>query len=240
MVADRSDDGGPAGSTSATGAEATPVEFNGGSLDVAALVDSLQGSVVSIDATVQQYNGPFSSEAHGAGTGIVLDDGYIVTNAHVVEGASAVTITPANGSEPRDATIVGGDTTADIAVLHVDDTSGLRPAKLGNSDDIAVGDDVIAVGNALALEGGQSVTRGIVSAVDRSLDTGNGTLTGLVQTDAAISSGNSGGPLVNADGEVVGINTAVLQSNPNMAANNIGFAISIDKALQTADQVIGR
>jgi putative serine protease PepD len=103
---------------------------------------------------------------------------------------------------------------------------------------VHVGDDVVAIGNALALEGGLTVTRGIVSALDRSIQRGTGTLTGLVQTDAAISSGNSGGALVNAAGQVIGINTAVAASGGSVTASNIGFAISIDHAMATVDHLL--
>jgi S1-C subfamily serine protease len=113
-------------------------------------------------------------------------------------------------------------------VVQLDDPTGVVPAKLGSSEDVAVGDQVVAIGNALALEGGPTVTEGIVSALNRSIDTANGTLTGLIQTDAAISSGNSGGPLVNAAGQVIGMNTAVAASSGSVNASNIGFAISID------------
>ena len=112
--------------------------------------------------------------------------------------------------------------------------SDLTPATLGDSDATIVGDDVVAVGNALALEGGMSVTRGIVSALHRSIEagseSGSESLSGLIQTDAAISSGNSGGPLVNSKGEVIGINTAVAGSSNGTTASNIGFAIPIDTA----------
>src|SRR4029077_5930355 len=101
-----------------------------------------------------------------------------------------------------------------------------------------VGDDVVAIGNALALEGGLTVTEGIVSALDRSIETSSGPLHGLIQTDAAISSGNSGGALVNANGEVIGINTAVATSSGTVQASNIGFAIAIDKARSTATRLI--
>ena len=106
------------------------------------------------------------------------------------------------------------------------------------SGDVAVGDQVVAIGNALALDGGPTVTQGIVSALGRTIDTDQGTLTGLIQTDAAISSGNSGGPLVDAAGEVVGINTAVAASNGQQQASNIGFVIPIANALAIADAVI--
>ena len=157
--------------------------------------------------------------------------GSILTNAHVIEGASVDhrhrprVEHPAHRDRRRTS-----DAGADLALLQVDDTSGLVAAPLGSSADLQVGDDVVAIGNALALEGGLTVTQGIVSATGRSLETESGRLDDLIQTDAAISSGNSGGPLVNAAGEVVGINTAVATSSGAVSASNIGFAISIDTA----------
>jgi putative serine protease PepD len=128
-------------------------------------------------------------------------------------------------TEPRDAKVVGIDVPNDLALLSIDAT-GLRPVVFADPAGISVGDQVVAIGYALDLDGGASVTSGIVSALDRTMITQSGALGGLIQTDAAISSGNSGGPLVNAAGEVVGINTAVATSTTNRAANNVGFAIS--------------
>ena len=118
---------------------------------------------------------------------------------------------------------------------------GLVPAHLatGSSQAVQVGDDVVAIGNALALEGGMTVTQGIVSATDRQITDENGTLSGLIQTDAAISSGNSGGPLVNAKGEVVGMNTAVAASGGGVEASNIGFVIPITTATSIAHDLLG-
>lgn len=224
------------GSSTAASA-ATSTAFDGDSVDVASVVDSLRASVVSVDTTVQTRQGPFPVEGHGAGTGVVIDDdGHVLTNAHVVEGATQVTIT-VDGST-RAATVVASDASADVAVLLVGDPTGLVAAPI--ADVVSVGDDVLAIGNALALEGDLTVTRGIVSAVGRSIETSNGTLEGLVQTDAAISSGNSGGPLVNARGEVVGINTAVASSDATTQASNVGFAISIDQALDVAEGLLAR
>src|SRR5690606_11924569 len=104
----------------------------------------------------------------------------------------------------RDADLLGLDRENDLALLRVDDVDSLVPAELGSTEDVQVGDEVIAIGNALGLRGGPSVTRGIVSALGRSIDTRFGTITGLIQTDASISSGNSGGPLVDARGRVIG------------------------------------
>jgi putative serine protease PepD len=193
---------------------------------------------VSIETEVVFRRGRRVTSGTGAGTGIVLEEGLVLTNAHVVGGADAVTVTGADGRVRR-ATIVAGDASSDIAVLRVEDATGLVPATLGSDDDVAVGDDVVAIGNALALEGGLTVTRGIVSALDRSIETATGTLEGLVQTDAAISSGNSGGALVNAVGQVIGVNTAVASSGGPVTASNIGFAISIDHAMATVDRLLG-
>jgi serine protease Do len=221
---------------------ATPASANsrlsGDETDVAAIVASLQASVVSVEASVSSGQGPFASQGSAAGTGVVVGDGIILTNAHVVDGARSVAVTASGDDQARDAEVVASDTATDIAVLRVSDTDGLAVANLGSSSSTAVGDDVVAIGNALALEGGMTVTRGIVSALDRELDTDNGTLTGLLQTDAAISSGNSGGPLVNASGQVIGINTAVATSGQGVEASNIGFAIPIDKAMDEVDQML--
>lgn len=197
-----------------------------GALDVAGVVADVGPAVVSIQTDIGGRR-----QASAAGTGIVLTaNGEVLTNAHVVQGATTIHVTLAGESQSRTATLVGADTDADLALLRIDDASGLPVATLGSSADLAVGDDVVAIGNALALRGGPTVTRGIVSALGRSLDTGDGTMTGLVQTDASISSGNSGGPLVNAAGEVIGINTAVATTGGGTAAENIGFAIAIDVA----------
>jgi len=214
------------------------IDFAGETLDVADVLASVKSSVVSIETTVRVRQGPFVNEGQGAGTGIVLDgDGYILTNAHVVADATEIEVTVPGDDTPRAAELVASDESADIAVIRVEKTDGLVAADLGDSGDLQVGDQVVAIGNALALEGGMTVTQGIVSALDRSIDTENGSLTGLIQTDAAISSGNSGGPLVNAKGEVIGMNTAVAQSGGGVSASNIGFAISIDTAMDVVNSL---
>jgi putative serine protease PepD len=227
--------------TSSVAVERASATFAGAPMDVAAALDSVKASVVSIETTIRVRQGPYVQQGTGAGTGIVLDGlGHVITNAHVVEGATSVQVTVDGESAARSATVVARDTGADIAVLQVDDAGGLVPATFATGVGVQVGDQVIAIGNALALEGGLSVTEGIVSAVNRSIDTDSGTLTGLLQTDAAISSGNSGGPLVDAAGQVVGINTAVAASSSSVQASNIGFAISIDKALALAQELLAR
>lgn len=231
-------DGDTATQVPVTTASPASVVLDGDTLDVAGVLAAVEPSVVSIETTVEVRQGPFVSEGAGAGTGVVIDDrGYILTNAHVVENATSITVTL--DGVARDATLVGADPSADIAVLRVDDTRGLVAADLAQAGATAVGDQVVAIGNALALEGGLTVTEGIVSALDRSIETASGTLDGLIQTDAAISSGNSGGALVNAAGQVIGINTAVASSSGSVQASNIGFAISIQDAMAVADEIIG-
>lgn len=218
---------------------ASNVSLRSGTLDVADVLAAVEPSVVSITTSVRVRQGPFVQEGQAAGTGVVIDaeQGFVLTNAHVVADATSITVTV--GGEDREATLVGADTDADIAVVRLADTSGLVAAAIADDGSTAVGDDVVAIGNALALEGGLTVTEGIVSALDRSLETESGSLDGLIQTDAAISSGNSGGPLVNAAGQVVGINTAVASSTGTVSASNIGFAISIHDAIDVADQIVG-
>jgi len=217
-------------------------QIAGDELDVAAILAKVGPSVVAIDTEITQRRGPYTARGRGAGTGVVLTaDGEILTNAHVVDGATTITVTVNGTDQALPATLVAADTRNDLALLKVQGVSDLTPATLGSSDATVVGDDVVAVGNALALEGGMSVTRGIVSALHRSIEagseSGSESLSGLIQTDAAISSGNSGGPLVNAHGEVIGINTAVAGSSDTTTASNIGFAIPIDTAKQIVDQL---
>jgi S1-C subfamily serine protease len=214
-------------------ASASP-ELAGDSLDVAQVVAKVEPAVVSIRASTNQ--GPFSSTA--AGSGIILtSDGEVLTNAHVVQGANSVTVTLNGQSQARSARLVGIDTGNDLALLKINGASNLPTATIGNSSGVAVGDDAVAIGNALALSGGPTVTRGIISALNRSIDTQSGQMTGLIQTDASISSGNSGGPLVNAAGQVIGISTAVATSSQTTTAENIGFAIPIDKAMSVVHQL---
>ena len=190
--------------------------------DIAAIIEKDEPAIVAITTG----DGPGSGSG-GAGTGFVItQDGYIVTNNHVAENATNIEVAFTNG-EIESAKIVGTDPSADLAVLKVDRT-GLPAVELGDSDAVQVGDEVVAIGNALALEGGLSVTRGIISGTDRNVDTDVGSsLVGMLQTDAAINPGNSGGPLLDAQGRVVGINTAI--ANP-ASAQNVGFAIPISKA----------
>jgi putative serine protease PepD len=193
----------------------------------------LANSVVTISTTIKEDFGG----GRGVGTGVVLtSDGQILTNAHVVEDASEVVVRFAGETEPRVAKILASDLGNDLALLKIDAT-GLVAATFAKPGSVQIGDAVIAIGYALALDGGPTVTSGIVSALKRTIETDSGALNSLIQTDAAISSGNSGGPLVNLKGEVVGINTAVARGDSTSAANNIGFSISVDEVLIVVEQL---
>ena len=193
----------------------------------------LANSVVTITADVSNING----DGRSVGTGLVLtSNGEILTNAHVVEGADEVVVRFAGETEPRIAKVLATDVGNDLALIKVDAT-GLIVATFAKPGSVKIGDSVIAIGYALALDGGPTVTSGIVSAMKRTIETESGALNSLIQTDAAISSGNSGGPLVNLQGEVVGINTAVARGDSESAANNIGFSISVDEVLIVIEQL---
>ncbi len=201
--------------------------------NVAAVAERLAASVVTISSDVDTG---FSSGG-ATGTGVVLTtNGEILTNAHVVEGASEVRVRFAGETEPVIAQVLASDEGNDLALLKVS-ARGLTPATFAAAESVRVGDEVVAIGYALALDGGPSVTVGIVSALKRTIVTESGALNSLIQTDAAISSGNSGGPLANMRGEVVGINTAVARGGATSAANNIGFAISVEEVLTVVEQL---
>jgi S1-C subfamily serine protease len=199
--------------------------------DVQGVLAKVEPGVVFV-RTQASRGGRFFPES-GAGTGMILTpDGEVLTNAHVVEGATSITVTLNEESEARPADLVGANRAADVALLRIRGASDLPTVGLGRSGDLKVGDSVLAIGNALDLEGGLTVTGGIVSALDRSLSDSNGSLNHLIQTDAAINHGNSGGPLVTADGLVVGVNTAVAGD-----AQNIGFALAIDRVKPVIDDL---
>lgn len=212
--------------------EATPVTVAGGGIDVAAVLDVARPSVVAIRTEVLSQTGAGLRRGEAAGSGFVIDaDGTIVTNSHVVAGARSISVEFADGSE-LDAELVAQDATRDLAVLSVEGGGELTALELGSSDDLGVGDPVVAIGNALGLEGDLTVTTGIVSAKDRDVPVEDITLRGVLQTDAAINPGNSGGPLVDADGRVVGINSAGA-----IGAQSIGFAIPIDDAMPVIESL---
>ena len=207
--------------TAQTIAQTTPANVAG------AVLSSAGPSVVEITTSTQI--GRRQGMLSGVGSGVVVDtDGLNLTNRHVVEGASSVTVEFSSG-ETRTATVLDVDSTYDLALLQVAGMpAGVAAATLGDSDDVEVGATAIAIGSPFGLE--QSVTQGIVSAVDRTW-LGSGTqLDGLIQTDTPINPGNSGGPLLNEAGEVIGINTMI--ESPVEGNVGVGFALPINVAVE--------
>jgi S1-C subfamily serine protease len=225
-----------------TGSERTPVasvlQATTGGGDLSAVIADAMDSVVAVEVSSTQP-GPFGGvmQVQGQGSGVIVDSDVVVTNAHVVDGATQVTVTFGDG-EQVPATVLGTDATHDLAVLSA--STGDRPVvQTGSSGDLALGQEVVALGYPLGL--GATATAGIVSGLDRTIDVADGTggsehLEGLLQTDAAINPGNSGGPLIDAAGRLVGINTASASAS---AAENIGFAIAIDGALPIIQDLAG-
>ena len=205
-------------SASSVAAPSQPnVTIAGESLDIQSLLDKVGPSVVSI------HTGTRNGDAAGSGV-VISADGVVLTNAHVIEDAEVIEVDFADG-RTAEARVLGKVVDNDVAVVKAEGLDApVIPAELGVSGDLRVGDSVVAIGNALNLGDEPSVTTGIVSATGRSIQAPSGSsLDDLIQTDAAINPGNSGGPLINAAGQVVGINTAILAD-----AQNIGFALSID------------
>ncbi|WP_305094173.1 S1C family serine protease [Prescottella sp. R16] len=183
------------------------------------------------------------SRGQGEGSGVILSsDGLIMTNNHVVSGGGPdgkLMVAFSDGSTAP-ATLVGADPASDIAVVKVDGKTGLTPVELGNSDDVRVGEQVVAIGSPLGLAG--TVTSGIVSALDRPVSTsgeeGNqNTVIDAIQTDAAINPGNSGGALVDMDGKLIGVNTAIATAGGQGGSIGLGFAIPVDQARRIADEL---
>lgn len=203
-------------------------------------VEKVGPAVVTVVGTIPGQTTFFGQTADQTVSGsgfFVSDQGYIITNNHVVEGTTNVNIVLSNGTQEK-ATVVGADQYNDIAVLKTD---GQVPAvaKLGNSDVLKPGETVIAIGSPLG-DFKNTVTVGVVSATGRSIDTGQGyQIEGLIQTDAAINQGNSGGPLVDLAGEVIGINTLIVRNTGRgSVAEGLGFAIPIDTAQAVAQQLM--
>ncbi len=210
-----------------------------GSTNVVVTVDGMSaseiyeknlGSVVAVTCTVTTGGVGQNYQGTSAGSGFVIsEDGFIVTNYHVVEGATSVQVTLANGLK-YDCEVRGYDATNDVAVLKAD-AAGLIPVTIGKSSELKVGDPVVAIGNALGTLS-FSLTVGNISGVDREITT-DGTILNMLQTDAAINSGNSGGPLFNAKGEVIGITTAKYSGTTSSGASieGISFAIPMDDVI---------
>ena len=211
----------------------TPFTSNASILSTVEIAKLLRPSVVHIQIETVQTGLP--APQNGVGTGVILDEeGNILTNNHVVDGAQRITVALADGRS-IDATLVGGDLFTDLAVIKIE-ADDLTPAVVGDSSQLQVGEDVVAIGHALDLSGGPTVSKGVVSALERSIqEDAQSTIDGLIQTDAAINPGNSGGPLANSQGEVIGINTAIIRQS-----QGIGFAININDAKLVFRQLIAR
>jgi serine protease Do len=231
-------------------APTTAAPLDAGREPVAAVAERVLPAVVNVTTNVYRAD-PLGNAEQGKGVGtgfVVRADGVIVTNCHVVQGASRITVSTSDEEPVRyGARVIGGDCEHDLAVLKVK-ADGLTTVALGSSEDLRLGQQVVAIGYALALEGGPTVTSGIVSSLDRTIDVPDPecsvcpqdrsgvpfrTYAEVVQTDAAINHGNSGGPLVDMAGRVVGINSAGSDN-----AENIGFAIAIDSARPAIEQSI--
>ncbi len=225
-----------------TNAEVAPaanqVEVNNLEVQVKEVVAQVRPAVVFIGIKGQlPNNGPL--ELIGNGSGAIIDtEGHILTNNHVVENAEALVVTLPDGRS-FDATVVGRDPATDLAVIRIQGDN-LPTVPLGNSDELELGEFVVAIGNALGLEGGPTVTVGVVSATERTITEENGaSISGLIQTDAAINPGNSGGPLVNLDGEMIGINTATAGSTGRgYQPSGISFAIAVNEAIPIQEQLL--
>ena len=204
------------------------------STDATAATDDQQVGVVTIVSTLD-----YNDASQAAGTGVILSStGEILTNNHVISGATSIEVTVESTGRTYEAEVVGSNSTADVAVLQLDDASGLTPAAIDDSSTVAVSDTVTAIGNAQGT-GDLVAAAGTVTALDESIEVGNEytgateSLSDLIQVDADVVSGDSGGPLLDADGEVIGITTAASSGTADIT----GYAIEIDTALAIVDQI---
>ncbi|HKH22199.1 MAG TPA: trypsin-like peptidase domain-containing protein [Solirubrobacterales bacterium] len=239
-VVDASDDSTSSSATIAPAALARPASDSSSGLTVHDIYQrDAQGVAFIRSEIVQKVQSPFDllpqqQRSTATGSGFLIDDeGHILTNAHVVEGAKSVDVQLGDG-DTQSAQVVGTDPSSDIAVLKVNDTNGVQPLPLGDSSKVQVGDPVVAIGNPFGLD--RTVTSGIVSALQRQIQAPNGfSISDVIQTDAAINPGNSGGPLINGAGQVVGINSQIeSQSGGN---EGVGFAVPIKTAADVVSQL---
>jgi putative serine protease PepD len=224
------DDAEPPARSSTPGPAATAAP--GSAIDVADLYAQVSAGVVFVQANSGRGDLPFPGGGRAAsGSGFLIDDeGHIVTNDHVVEGADEFRVRFGEDGEPIEAELLGADPSVDLALLKVDpgDVDGdLRPLELGASEDLRPGDPAIAIGSPFGLEG--TITSGIVSALGRTIQAPNGfSISGAIQTDAAINPGNSGGPLLDEQGRVIGVNSQIRTGGGN-ANSGVGFAVPVDE-----------
>ena len=215
---------------SSPAAPATPASEDeaDGALSLQEIYKKCIGSVVSITASAQS--------GKSSGTGIVLSaDGYLITNHHVIENAQVIAVQTSDDRQFQ-ASIIGSDEASDLAVLKVE-ADDLQPAEFGDSGKLAVGDRVVAIGDPLGAQLRGTMTSGIVSAINRDLEVNDRTMT-LIQTDAALNNGNSGGPLINCYGQVIGINTMKLRSYYSTTAEGLGFAIPMAVAKPILEELM--
>jgi putative serine protease PepD len=220
-----------------TATNAAPVASSD-SLTVAEVYERASDSVVEITASGAAQTTPFGGEGaqQAQGSGFVYDDeGHVITNQHVVDGAANVTVTFPDGDD-YDATVVGTDPSTDLAVLKIDaPPAELEPLRLADSDDLQVGEGVVAIGSPFGLE--QTVTTGIVSALHRQITAPNNfTIDDAIQTDAAINHGNSGGPLLDLDGNVIGVNSQI--ESESGGNDGVGFAVPSSTVERIADALV--
>lgn len=230
---------GKSGSNNSSGntVVADPVSFatDNTALSAADIYKKVAPAVVMVSTkSVQSVNGWFQQETEGMGSGFIINnDGYILTNYHVIDGAKEVTVTLSDGREVK-ASVVNYDSDQDVAMIKLnEDIEVPGVVELGDSDALQPGEEVLAIGNPLSKELSSTLTKGIVSALNRSVETKTGVSTNLIQTDTAINSGNSGGPLINTKGEVIGINTLKASDG----AEGIGFAIPINDVKDKIDSL---
>jgi S1-C subfamily serine protease len=197
------------------------------------ILERVSKSVVNISTIKLVHNVFYQAvPVEGMGSGTIIDaNGYILTNNHVIRGAEKIAVTLWNG-QVSEGTLVGSCAVHDTAVVKVK-VKNLQAAELGDSDKLRVGQRVYAIGNPFGLAGGPTITSGVISAINRTIESQRGLVENLVQTDAAINPGNSGGPLVDLEGKVVAINTAIIPF-----AHGIGFAIPINSAKNCTGEII--
>ena len=211
--------------------------FSGASIQASTVAAKVDPAVVDINVVFQTATGSGSA----AGTGIILTSGgEVLTNNHVVEGATSITVQIAGRAGTYTASVLGVDPTADVALIQIDGVSGLPTATLADSSTLQAGESVVAIGNAGGVGGAPSVTQGTIVALGQSITANGGAtaeqLTGMIQSNATIAPGDSGGPLVNSAGQVVGMITAG-QSTSRSGATEVGFAIPTDNALTVVNQI---
>lgn len=215
----------------------------GGALSARQIYDQSAPSVAFI--TAQSSGGGAAGQVPGGGSGgtatgsgfVISSDGYIVTNAHVINGADTVLVKLGANGKTQTAKVVGTDESTDIALLKVDG-SGLKPLSLANSSDVQVGDPTYAIGSPYGLD--LTLTTGVVSALNRSIESPNGyAINGVLQTDAALNPGNSGGPLIDAHGRVVGVNSQIATGSSSQSGGNVGvgFAVPSDTVARIVEQL---